>query len=559
MADRTINYWLHNVAFYLEKFRKSQQECRQCRTKGFIKNNLWVCPHCGFHHPFSAREWIFYLKGRRSTKQTVRHREVKIDLESKHPRFEEKLKESKRKTGFKDGLIVSLTSIEKHRVVLTILNLAFFNGIVGPIEGKKFAQALELANEKGVPLISIWTSYGMNMHFESSLFVMPEVSQAVAKLKVPYISILSGTVLGGTSVSFIPGDTIIAERDSSFGFTGKSIIANMIGKDQLPKDFQTVEEAERCGKIDIVAERKDVRNILTNILNVLDPKNYSECTPILYKIPEVKTKKRVSNNNEEIPKTENLRPSDIVSIARHPSRPTFVDYLELFEPFIELKGDREFGNDNTLIGGLALFEGKPVIVIGTEKGKLIEKNGSWYADQKIYFEQGMVGPAGYRKAMRLMDLAEKLQIPIVILVDTPGARMDPESEQFNISFQLHKTMVKMSQLKTLTIAINIGEGGSGGYIAFAGNARFHLMMENSYIATAAPEAKAAVMYDDKKRWKEAADNSKITAEEFLEKGYIDAIIEEPRGGAHLNPETAICNVKYALKKWLEASSLSSST
>lgn len=546
LLDRNIGYFTNAIDHYLDIFKKSNQ-CPACEAN-ISNSHLKVCPNCNLHLPFKVIDWVNYLTEDKSIKQAVHYKDAAQELTSNHPRFKSKVKESKRKSGFNDGLFVTKGFIGKHPVIITILNFDFFNGTIGPIEGKKFEKALEIANKEKLPLISVWTSYGMNMCIDMpSLYQMPKISYLRSKLKVPHISIISGTVLGGTSVSFVQGNIIIGEKNSIFGFTGKNIIKQNYGI--LPESFQTAEEALICGKIDILADRLEIKNIILNILNCFYPKNYTECRTMQYKLPDIKPKVKIFNGNNKDTKDNNgneINAAEIVKIAKHPKRPTFKDYLEMFDSFVELKGDRILENDASIIGGLASINAKGVMVIGIEKGKIIYKNNDAFGDEKNYYHQGMVGPSGYLKAIRLLGFAENFNLPVILFVDTPGARMDVISEQRNMSARIDETIQKMLNLKTWTIAINIGEGGSGGFIALACADRL-LMLKNSYAAIAANEAKAKILYSKEKNGSEiAANNSEITAQILLEKNYIDRIINEPKDGAHNNKNRAIEFLKNAV-------------
>jgi len=550
MPDRSIGYFKLPIKHYYDKYLKSK-ECPNCHRTSDLAENLKVCPHCNCYLPFTAMDWIYYLTGKISVKQIIHHKEIKDELHSKHPRFKKKLHESKKKSGFKDGLITMRTNIDYHPVVLTILNFDFFNGTIGPVEGEKFARAIQIAKNNKLPLISIWTSYGMNMYLDiESLYQMPKITYYLSELNMPYISILSGTVLGGTSVSFVQGDIIIAEKESIFGFTGKNIIKKSI---PIPDKFQTEEEALKSGKVDMIAERKDIKTILLNILNCLDSKNYSECQKIKFQPPDIAIGAKISNHSAIKTEINNnyMNAFNILGIAKHYKRPTCIDYLKIFDQFVELKGDRISGDGPTIIAGLALIDKKPLIVIGIEKGKFIEKGDALFSGQKIFYNNGMPGPTEYRKARRIIRFAEKAKLPVVFILDTSGARMDPVSERGNIAYELNETMKTILNLKTWTVAINIGEGGSGGYIALACADKI-LMQKYAYAAIAACEAKASILYPDEKNSLEiAANNSEITSKQLLDKHYIDRIINEPEGGAHLDTEKAIEYIEEAIKQELE--------
>ena len=218
-----------------------------------------------------------------------------------------------------------------------------------------------------------------------------------------------------------------------------------------------------------------------------------------------------------------LTPWQRVQLARHPERPYTLDYIEhLFTNFIELSGDRRFRDDKAIVGGFAKFRGKPVMVIGTQKGRDMKSN--------VYRNFGWPSPEGYRKAMRLMLLAEKAEVPIITFIDTPGAFPGISSEERHIAEAIAVNLRDMFSLRVPVIAIVIGEGGSGGAIGIGVGNRI-LIMENAYYSVITPEGCAAILWKDRKHAPQAADALQLTAEKLRELGIADEIIPEPFGGA----------------------------
>lgn len=241
--------------------------------------------------------------------------------------------------------------------------------------------------------------------------------------------------------------------------------------------------------------------------------------------PEIsKLSRRLVRLRKEI--YENLEPWQKVQIARHSERPNFYDYAPLlFDEFIELKGDRLFADDRAIVGGIASFQGIPVTVIAHVKGKDTKEN--------ILRNFGMPHPEGYRKALRLMDQAEKFRRPILTFIDTPGAACDLEAEERGQGEAIARCLQAMSNYKVPILCTVIGEGGSGGALALGvGNAI--LMLENSFYSVIAPESCASILWKDPGKAKEAASALKFTAQDLLKIGVADEIIREPLGGAHKN-------------------------
>ncbi len=241
-------------------------------------------------------------------------------------------------------------------------------------------------------------------------------------------------------------------------------------------------------------------------------------------------------------KTEELTAWERVQLARHPKRPHTIDYIQnIFTDFIELHGDRKFGDDQAIIAGFAFFEGIPVAVIGHEKGKDTK--------EKIKRNFGMPHPEGYRKAIRIMKLAEKFKRPVFTFIDTPGAYPGIGAEERGQSQAIAESIMTMGSLKTPIVATVIGEGGSGGALAL-GVADRVLMLENSIYSVISPEGCAAILFKSQEKAPEAAESLKITAEDLKELGIIDCIVPEPLGGAHLQPKKTYRLVKRALRKAL---------
>jgi len=237
-------------------------------------------------------------------------------------------------------------------------------------------------------------------------------------------------------------------------------------------------------------------------------------------------------------KKQTPSPWDIVQIARHADRPNIADYIRLMcEDFVELHGDRLFGDDRGLIGGFATLGGQKIMIIGHRKGRTVEEN--------IEANFGMANPEGYRKAMRLMKLAEKYRLPVVSFVDTPGAYPGSEAEARGQAEAIAHNLEFMSTLKTPMVVVVTGEGGSGGALGIAVGDRI-LMLQNAVYSVISPEGCASILWRDGTKAALAAETLKITADSLLSLGIIDEIIPEPAGGAHTDPATIAATVKKAV-------------
>ena len=232
-----------------------------------------------------------------------------------------------------------------------------------------------------------------------------------------------------------------------------------------------------------------------------------------------------------------------VQLARAAGRPTALDYIhKLFTDYQELHGDRAYGEDSAIVGGLARLEGRAVVVIGQQKGRDTKEN--------IARNFGMAHPEGFRKAMRLMDMADKFGLPLVTLVDTPGAYPGIAAEERGQAWLIAQSIQKMTRLRVPVICTVIGEGGSGGALAVAVGNRV-LIFENAVYSTISPESCAAIIWRDAKEAEKAAEAMKLTARDLEKFDIVDEVILEPKGGAHNDPDAAMANLKVALLKHLE--------
>lgn len=235
---------------------------------------------------------------------------------------------------------------------------------------------------------------------------------------------------------------------------------------------------------------------------------------------------------------------DRVLLARHPKRPYALDYINrVFTGFVELHGDRAFGDDPAIVGGMAWFEGQPVMVIGQQKGRDTK--------QKLFRNWGMPKPEGYRKALRLMKLAAKFNRAIVTFLDTPGAYPGIDAEERGQAEAIAVNLREMSRLAVPVVAIVIGEGGSGGALGL-GVANQVYMLENAYYSVISPESCAAIIYRDSGKAPEAARALRLTASDLMGLRLIDGIIPEPPGGAHTDPDQAADFVKQSIRPALVA-------
>jgi len=239
----------------------------------------------------------------------------------------------------------------------------------------------------------------------------------------------------------------------------------------------------------------------------------------------------------------NLSAWDIVKVARHPRRPYSLDYISrVFTEFDELHGDRHFGDDKAIVGGLARIDDQPVMVIGQEKGRAVK--------DKVYRNFGMPKPEGYRKAMRLMEMAERYKMPVITLIDTPGAYPGIDSEERGISEAIAQNLAVMSRLATPIICIVIGEGSSGGALGIGVGDHLVMLQYSTYFVIS-PEGCANIIWKDTEHAAQAAEAMGVTSTTLQELGIVDATIEEPLGGAHRDPDLMAQRIKDHLLTQLD--------
>ena len=281
----------------------------------------------------------------------------------------------------------------------------------------------------------------------------------------------------------------------------------------------------------------EIKELETELEKLKDPYNQSG-------IAEVDTQKISTTQKEIDEKLEgiysNLNPWQTTMVARHEDRPKSKFFIDnLFEDFIPLAGDRYYGEDKSVLSGFAKFNGQSILVIGQEKGEDL--------DSRITRNFGMMRPEGYRKTIRLMELADKFNIPIVSFIDTPGAYPGVGAEERGQAEAIAKSIECCMKLKVPTISIIIGEGGSGGAIALASSSKV-LMLENAIYSVISPEGCATILWRDPKKMLDAARAMKLSAKDLLDLEIIDEIINEPLGGAHRDKEMMLEKVKIALNK-----------
>jgi acyl-CoA carboxylase subunit beta len=500
-----------------------------------LERNLKVCPECNYHFRISAAERLRFLVDPDS------YQELSGDIEPRDPLqfvdsrpYTVRIQEAQKKTGRKEGATYGTALVMGNPLVMAVMEFGFIGGAMGSVVGEVITRAAELAAERRMPLLIITTSGGARMQEGClSLMQMAKTSAALAVLGekgIPCFVFLTDPTYGGVSASFaMLGDLLIAEPDAMIGFAGRSVIESTI-KQQLPEDFQRSDFLLQHGMIDMIVPRGEFRRTLAKLLS-----SYSAATsgrlPPPDALPQVPPPLPVAAE----PKRDVW---DTVQLARNSDRPNALEYVSrIFTDFHRLYGDRLFGEDAAIIGGLARLGDVQCMVLGTLKGRSIQEN--------IERNFGMPNPEGYRKALRLMQHAAKFHMPIIALVDTPGAYPGLGAEERGQSVAIARNLLEMARFPVPIITVLTGEGGSGGALALAVADRV-LILENAYYSVISPEGCSVILFKNVSAAPQAAKALRITSHDLKRQRVVDDIVAEPSDGAHTDINATAENLKSVL-------------
>lgn len=493
------------------------KKCRICKEPIFaedVKSNLYTCPKCGGYFRVHAYRRIEMLVDDGSFIEWNKTMPISNPLD--FPDYETKLEEERQKSKLNEAVVTGEATIGNIRTAIAVCDARFMMSSMGRVVGEKITAAVEKATEEKMPIIIFSCSGGARM--QEGMISLMQMAKTSAALKRHheagqlFISFLTDPTMGGVSASFaMLGDIILAEPKALIGFAGPRVIAQTIGT-KLPEGFQSAEFLLEHGFIDAIVERSEQRSVLKKILRA----HTSGFKKVARQESQDENIEKVAEKRQKVkaPKTA----WDSVLLSRRPDRPTAKDYIDrMFSFFLELHGDRLSGDDGAIVGGIANYYGKPVMVVAEQKGKSIKEN-------KIR-NFGMPNPSGYRKVLRLMKHANKFNMPIICIVDTPGAFCGIEAEEKGQAEAIARALFEMSDMTVPILSVVIGEGGSGGALALA-VANEVWMLEHSIYSILSPEGFASILYKDAKKSKEAAEVMKITSKELLALGVIDRVIKE---------------------------------
>lgn len=523
------------------------KKCNKCGQPVYVEDvrqNFYICPKCKGYFRVHARRRIEMVADEGTFEEWDARMEFCNPLN--FPGYEAKVESVREKTGLSEAVVTGTCRIGGFPVAIGVCDARFLMSSMGHVVGEKITRLTERATKEQIPVILFACSGGARMQEGIvSLMQMAKTSAALKRHQEAgqlYISVLTDPTTGGVTASFaMLGDVILAELGALIGFAGPRVIQQTIGQ-KLPEGFQRAEFLLEHGFVDRIVRREEMKQTLEQILRLHQRQEVSvdTCREKWCGIVEnVREERLFCGKTRENEKT----PWETVLLSRRADRPTALDYIErIFDGFMEFHGDRYYGDDGAVVGGIASFCGIPVTVIGQQKGKTTKEN--------IHRNFGMPSPEGYRKALRLMKQAEQFHRPVICLVDTPGAFCGIEAEERGQGEAIARNLFEMSDLKVPVLSIVIGEGGSGGALAMA-VANEVWMMEHAIYSILSPEGFASILWKDSKKAPQAAQVMKVTAKDLLELGMIEQIIPEPEPVTLENLDEVSACLKVRLHAFLQ--------
>ena len=515
------------------------KKCNACKGAIFtedVKRNLYICPKCGNYFRVHAYRRIEFLLDDGSFEEWDQGMTAGNPLG--FPGYEEKVRALQERTGLTEAVVTGKGRINGMETVIGVCDGRFMMASMGEAVGEKITRAVERATKLSLPVILFACSGGARM--QEGIVSLMQMAKTSAALKrhsdagLLYVSVLTDPTTGGVTASWaMLGDIILAEPHALIGFAGPRVIEQTIGQ-KLPKGFQRAEFLVEHGFVDRILPREEAKEVLAEILR-MHGKDIEVSSEVLT-LGDGDVKRSLA-----APETgEKTSAWDCVQKARKKDRPVGEDYIrELFPDFIEFHGDRLYGDDAAIIGGIASFDGTPVTVIAEAKGADTKEN--------IRRNFGMPSPEGYRKALRLMKQAEKFHRPVICLVDTPGAFCGMEAEERGQGEAIARNLYEMSALKTPVLSIVISEGGSGGALALAVSDEVW-MLENSVYSVISPEGCASILWKDSSKAADAAEALRLTAQDLFDLGVIERIIRQPKAGDRAMFESLKMLIKRTFEK-----------
>lgn len=500
------------------------RKCNKCGQPIYVedvRNNYYVCPKCNGYFRVHAYRRIEMIADTGSFMEWNKALPFSNPLD--FPGYEKKVQAAREKSGLEEAAVTGQCTVDGNPAVIGVCDARFIMSSMGHVVGEKITCAVERATREQLPVILFACSGGARM--QEGIVSLMQMAKTSAALKRHheagqlFISVLTDPTTGGVTASFaMLGDIILAEPGALIGFAGPRVIEQTIGQ-RLPEGFQRSEFLLDHGFVDKIVERKDQKKVLGQILYMhgKHPMTLPQAEAVVSPAcgdaagHSVDKKGKTGYNGGKTP-------WDTVLLSRRSDRPVAADYINaIFDEFIEFHGDRYFKDDGAIVGGIAMYHGMPVTVIGQQKGKNTKEN--------IKRNFGMPSPDGYRKALRLMKQAQTFGRPVICFVDTPGAFCGLEAEERGQGEAIARNLFEMASLTVPMLSIVIGEGGSGGALALA-VANEVWMLENAIYSILSPEGFASILYKDSKKAPDAAKVMKVTAGDLQRLNLIERIIPE---------------------------------
>ncbi len=521
--------------------RQTEITCPKCK-KSYSANEAYthqyICPACGKYIPVGPKERICMVLDDALFEPWFESLTTGNPLQLAG--YEEKLTAAAQKSGNTEAVTIGCGRIGGIRTVIGVCDPYFMIGSMGQVMGERITRAFERATAQKLPVVLFCCSGGARMQEGMvSLMQMEKTAAAVKRHSdagLFYCAVLTDPTMGGVTASFATlADVIIAERQARIGFAGPRVIQQTIGQ-LLPKGFQTAEFLLEHGMVDTVSDRTALRSKLQFLLE-------THCRVPAEPARSARPGRTLNAETAELLRHREKTPWEKVKMCRSSTRAGAMDYISrIFSDFRELHGDRCFGDDHALVGGIAVLDGQPVTILANVRGKTVE--------ERLRRNFGMPKPEGYRKAVRLMKQAEKFRRPVISFINTPGAFCGVDAEERGQGEAIARSIMEMSALKTPTLAILIGEGGSGGALATAvGNQVW--MLEHATYSILSPEGYSSILWKTEQRAEEAAGIMRITAQDLAEMGIVDRIIPEFGGATEKTAGRIAAALRSAIAEFLE--------
>jgi acetyl-CoA carboxylase carboxyl transferase alpha subunit/acetyl-CoA carboxylase carboxyl transferase beta subunit len=487
-----------------------------------------VCPSCRFHYNVGARRRVGLLVDSGTFREMDRSY-IALDPISFSRAYRRRVIEEQRRTGLADAIVTGHARIGGQRTVLAVIDFRFLGGTIGSVVGEKLARAFESAARRRRPLVVVVAGGGARLQEGplalAQLAKLAAAQRRLSAARVPFISVLANPTTGAAYAGFASlADYIVAEPGALVGYATMRA-ARAASGGRMPLDAHTAESHLHDGMIDAVVDRTKLRELLSTLLGLFAARS--------------RVKARGDEDDGAAPAMEGGAWQE-VQLSRHAQRPTARDYIgRITSRFVELRGDRVTGDDPAVVCGIGEIGGEAVMFAG-QQHEPVEGGG---------IPEAGLRPEGFRKARRAMQLAARFEMPLVTLVDTPGAAFNAEAEARGIGHAIANCTATLADLPTPTIAAVIGEADSEAALAFSVADRV-LMLEHATFSVTSPERAAELLFRDASKTEEAASALHLTARECKQLKVVDVIVAEPADGAHTDHEGAARRLGAAIVRAL---------